>query len=71
MTYRRPIAVADCESDPFKIGRVPEPFLWGFWDNGYLDPEKPYYEFKTAKELVAFLRDKEYIVYVHNGGKFD
>lgn len=71
MTYRRPIAVADCESDPFKIGRVPTPFIWGFWDNGYLDEDTPYYEFETAAEMVAFLRDKEYIVYVHNGGKFD
>ncbi len=71
MTYRRPIAVVDCESDPFKFGRVPVPFIWGFWDNGYLDPDTPYYEFETAAEMVAFLRDKEYIVYAHNGGKFD
>lgn len=71
MSYRRPIAVLDCESDPFKIGRIPRPFLWGFWDGGFMDEETPYYEFETVVEVVEFLRDKEYIVYAHNGGKFD
>lgn len=36
-----------------------------------MDEETPYYEFDTVEELVEFLRDKEYIVYAHNGGKFD
>lgn len=71
MSYRRPYAVLDCESDPFKIGRVPQPFLWGFWDGGFMDEETPYYEFETVAEAVEFLHDKEYIVYAHNGGKFD
>jgi len=71
MSYRRPFAVLDCESDPFKIGRVPQPFIWGFWDGGYMDEKTPYYEFSTAQEVADFLCDKEYIVYAHNGGKFD
>lgn len=71
MSYRRPIAVIDSESDPFKVGRIPKPFIWGFYDGGFMDENKPYYEFDTVEELVEFLRDKEYIVYAHNGGKFD
>lgn len=61
----RKIAVIDCETDPFLYGRIPEPFLWGFYDG------KDYREFENAKDLVAFLYDKKYIVYAHNGGKFD
>ncbi len=30
----RVIAVADCETTPFKIGRVPRPFVWGYYDGG-------------------------------------
>ena len=71
MSYRRPFAVLDCESDPFKIGRIPRPFLWGFYDGGFMDEETPYYEFETAEQVAEFLRDKEYVVYAHNGGKFD
>lgn len=71
MSYRRPFAVLDCESDPFKVGDVPQPFIWGFWDGGFLDENKPYCEFSTALEVADFLRDKEYVVYAHNGGKFD
>lgn len=69
--YRRPLAALDCETDPFRRHRVPQPFIWGFYDGGFLDPEKPFYYFNTNDEVVEFLRDKEFIVYAHNGGKFD
>ncbi len=36
-----------------------------------MDEDNPYYEFETVLEVVEFLRDKEYIVFAHNGGKFD
>lgn len=61
----RQIAVIDAETDPFKEGRIPAPFLWGFYDGN------TYEEFTDEYELIKFLYDKEIIVYAHNGGKFD
>lgn len=61
----RQIAVADCETDPFKIGRVPAPFIWGFYD-GFI-----YQEFSETKEFIEFVKKQEIIIYAHNGGKFD
>ena len=61
----REIWVADCETDPFKFKRIPQPFLWGLY-NGC-----DYYEFRTTGEFIAFVREREIIVYAHNGGKFD
>lgn len=69
--YRRPLAALDCETDPFKRHRVPQPFIWGFYDGGFLDPAKRFYVFHDNETLVEFLRDKEFIIYAHNGGKFD
>jgi len=61
----RKIVTGDCETDPFKFGRIPKPFIWCIFDG------EVYHTFKTAKEMVEFLKDKEWIVYFHNGGKFD
>lgn len=61
----KPLAVIDAETDPFKHGRMPQPFIWGF------DDGERFREFGTSKELLDFLADKEYCVYAHNGGKFD
>lgn len=69
--YRRPLAALDCETDPFRRHRIPQPFIWGFYDGGFLDPEKPFYYFNDNDSLIEFLRDKEFIVYAHNGGRFD
>lgn len=55
----------DCETDPFKHGRIPKPFIWG------LDTGTSYHEFATAREFAEFVRDNEVIVFFHNGGKFD
>lgn len=62
---RRKIATGDCESDPFKLGRIPKPFIWCIYDG------EDHHIFNTAQEMVNFLRDKKWIVYFHNGGKFD
>lgn len=62
---RRKIAVGDCETDPFKVGRVPKPFIWGYF-NG-----EDYEEFETAKEFIEYVYHKKEIIYFHNGGKFD
>jgi len=62
---KRKIAVADCETDPFKINRIPAPFIWGFYDGTI------YKEFSTTKEFVAYVSQEKIIIYAHNGGKFD
>lgn len=62
---RRPIAVIDSETDPFKFGRMPEPFIWGFYDGNV------YLTFDSTKELAEYLQTQDIIVYAHNGGKFD
>lgn len=59
-------ATADCETDPFKYGRIPEPFLWGFYS-----AEEGYLEFNTTEKFIEFIQNYEGIVYFHNGGKFD
>jgi hypothetical protein len=65
-TKKRPIAVADCETDPFKKGRVDiNPFVWGFYD-GVI-----YKKFDTTRAFVDYVRDLDIVVYAHNGGKFD
>lgn len=67
------IAVVDAETDPFKFGRVPEPFCWGFYDGSI------YKEFvgdslsSCTEQLLDYVesRDDSLILYAHNGGKFD
>lgn len=76
MGWQRPFATIDAETDPFSKQRaldnqIPMPFIWGFYDGGFLDPEKPFYYFETTDALVEFVRDKEFMIYAHNGGKFD
>lgn len=61
----RKIAVCDGETDPFKMYRVPRPFLWGYYDGS------EYRQFETTKEFTAFLSEQYVICYAHNGGKFD
>lgn len=63
----KPFLTLDCETDPFKAGRVPQPFLWGIYDG----ESGEYWEFNTAKEVVEFLSRRKIVVYAHNGGKFD
>lgn len=74
--WKRPIATIDAETDPFSKKRalndiIPEPFVWGFYDGGFMDESKPFYYFETSAELASFIADKEFIIYAHNGGKFD
>lgn len=64
--YRgRPIWTVDAETDPFKKGRVPYPFIWGVYTGS------EYYEFTDTESMIVFLQDQEVICYAHNGGKFD
>lgn len=59
-------AVIDCETDPFKEGRIPEPFIWG-----YYSPDDGFLKFKDTTELFEFLQGQDLRIYAHNGGKFD
>jgi len=58
-------AVIDSETDPFQFGRVPSPFIWGYY-NG-----KEYHRFFSTQELVEFIKKRNEIIYAHNGGRFD
>lgn len=62
---RRKLWAADCETDPFKIQRVPAPFIWGAFDG------KEFLTWRKTKEFVNWLKKQRAIVYAHNGGKFD
>lgn len=66
------VATLDAETDPFKFGGTIEPFVWGFYDE---DGAFTYFwgdAQEIAASLIEFLKDKEnYIIYAHNGGKFD
>ena len=59
------IWAVDSETDPFKAGRVPSPFIWGAYNGS------EYHSFTKTDEMVDFFVDKDVIVYAHNGGKFD
>jgi len=61
----RPFWALDCETDPFKAGRIPYPFAWGLYTGS------EYHEFKTGREVAEFVREHDAVVYAHNGGKFD
>lgn len=61
----KPVITIDCETDPFKRGRVPVPFLWGMYDG------ERYRRFDDAASLLRYLMEIDCVVYAHNGGKFD
>lgn len=70
----RAVGTVDCETDPFKAGRVPLPFIWGFYLVSGRD--ELYEEFASAADFVAFIRLEwvqrlRPVIYAHNGGRFD
>jgi hypothetical protein len=80
----RKIAVIDCETDPF--GWNPKkfdenevhPFVWGFYSLSestyhefWNDNVNEYGDYSATRKLVEFLQGEDYIIYAHNGGKFD
>lgn len=62
---RKKLIAVDCETDPFKHGRVPKPFVWGAFDG------KHFFHFKSTEEFVDWLSQLNCVAYAHNGGKFD
>lgn len=65
MSTIKKIMTCDCETDPFLHMRVPQPFLWGLYDG------KNYTTFDNTRDIVEAVKDKNIILYAHNGGKFD
>lgn len=65
MRKTRPIWTVDCETDPFKQGRIPKPFIWGIYTGS------EFHQFKTTTAMLDFLTQNNVIAYAHNGGKFD
>ncbi len=61
----RRLATLDCETDPFKLGRIPKPFLWIVYNGS------EYFQFEHVSDCTHFLAQKRYVVYAHNGGRFD
>lgn len=66
---KRTIGTIDAETDPFKYGRIPAPFSWGFFDgDNYID----FWGDDATEQLVEYLStESDIILYAHNGGKFD
>lgn len=64
------IAVCDAETDMFIHGRIPEPFAWEFYDG---ETRVKFWAKNCTRDFLQFLEDldDEYIIYAHNGGKFD
>jgi hypothetical protein len=66
-----PIAVIDFETDPFLYGRIPAPFVAGFYSSaiGF----KAIWGKNCVDGLLDFLEtlDTPHRIYAHNGGKFD
>ncbi len=61
----RKIHTIDAETDPFKRGRIPKPFIWGHFDG------VKYTYYRDLADLIEVLKDLRVVVYAHNGGKFD
>lgn len=62
---RREFVVIDAETDGFKRGRIPHPFVWGQWG------EDGFHYWNTTDEMIEELSELNIIAYAHNGGKFD
>lgn len=66
---KRKIAVIDAETDPFKYGRTPKPFAWGYYDGEFY---QHFWGDDATEQLLEFLSTEDpQIIYAHNGGKFD
>lgn len=62
------IATFDLETDPFKAGRSPVPFLAGFYDGKTL---RTWWGKDCVRDCYREMRKFDGYIYAHNGGKFD
>jgi hypothetical protein len=74
------VATGDCETDPFEFGRVPMPFVWGFYSeaegyNHFLGKgdTREQQRDSTNAQFLSWLEKlpEPHLIYMHNGGKFD
>lgn len=67
---KKKIAVIDTETDPFLYGRVPIPFCAEFHCEKFT---KQFWGNDCIEQLVNYIEtvQDEYLIYAHNGGKFD
>lgn len=67
---KKRIAIVDSETDPFAYGLVVAPFTIGFLtDDRYVD----FWGDDCVKQFFEYLAtlEDDYLIYAHNGGKFD
>lgn len=63
------IVSIDCETDPFKYGRTPKPFAWGYYDG---ETYEYFWGDDATDQFLDYIKDEtDVIMYAHNGGKFD
>lgn len=62
---KRPFLTLDSETDPFKYGRVPAPFIWGIFDGINFD------SYDDTEKMIEVIKEFDGIVYAHSGGRFD
>lgn len=68
LKYR--VCTVDSETDPFKYGRIPKPFVIGFFDGQIFHH---FWGDDCVKQFIAFIStiDEPMIIYAHNGGRYD
>jgi len=69
VSSQKPIYTMDIETDPFKYGRVPKPFVIGCYDGHTFHNEWGENCIEKMYEYVRRLTPG--IIYMHNGGRFD
>lgn len=67
---QKKLAILDFETDSFKHGRVPRPFAADIYDG---ERHYVFWGRDCVEQLYDFLNETKetYIIYAHNGGKFD
>lgn len=64
------LAVCDSETDPFLVGRIPAPFVWGIYHDGQFHH---FWGDDCDSKFLAYVETmpEDYVIYAHNGGRFD
>jgi hypothetical protein len=71
MPRKKLVAVIDAETDPFKLGRIPQAFSWDYFDG---ENHATFWgDTHSTRQLFEHLDSlsNPAIVFAHNGGKFD
>lgn len=68
MGRQKRLATIDAETDPFEFGKVPAPFLWVYHDD---EETVKFWGKNCTRQLFDHIKNKNRMIYAHNGGKFD